>query len=380
MRGKIVLAPDKFKGSLTAQQAAQAMAQGVCRADPTLTPVPCAVADGGEGTLDAVLAAGFERVEARAYGPTGVPVDTAYARKGARAVVEMADICGLQRLPGAIPAPVTATSYGLGTVVRQALDDGCRDIVITVGGSASTDGGAGMLMALGAEIVDRRGHPIAPGAGGLAEVARIDLSRLHPLLDAATVTLAVDVDSPLCGPFGAAEVYGPQKGLSPNDIPQLDHDLYRWADLVGTAVGTDCRDAPGAGAAGGVGFAALAVLRARMRSGIDMILDLVELDQKLLGATVVVTGEGCLDNQSLRGKAPVGVSRYAHVYGVPTFAVAGVSTLTSAQARTAGFNAVRTLNELEPDLSRCTANAADLLSLVTERLIRESAESLIRPS
>jgi glycerate 2-kinase len=379
MRGNIVLAPDKFKGSLTAQQAAQAMARGVRRADPALTSVLCPVADGGEGTLAAVLAAGFERVPAHASGPTGAPVATAYARKGARAVIEMADICGLQRLPGGRLAPVTATSYGLGTVIRQALDDGCRDIVITVGGSASTDGGAGMLMALGAEIVDRLGHPIALGAVGLADVARIDVSRLHPLLEAAAVTLAVDVDSPLCGPFGAAEVYGPQKGVRADDIPQLDHDLTRWADLVGTVIGADCRDAPGAGAAGGVGFAALAVLHARMRPGIDMILDLVELDQRLLGATVVVTGEGCLDQQSLRGKAPVGVSRCAHAYGIPTFAVAGVSTLTSAQARAAGLTAVRTLNELEPDLARCTDNAAELLSLVTERLIRESAESLIRP-
>ncbi|MEZ0354314.1 glycerate kinase [Mycobacterium sp. pR1184] len=379
MRGNVVLAPDKFKGSLTAQQAAHAMAQGVRRSNPGLTPVLCAVADGGEGTLDAVLAAGFERVEAHACGPTGVPVRTAYARKGTRAVIEMADICGLQRLPGAELAPATASSYGLGTVVRQALDDGCRDIVITVGGSASTDGGAGMLMALGAEIVDHRGHPLASGAGGLADVGHVDLSRLHPLLQAATVTLAADVDSPLCGPFGAAEVYGPQKGLLANDIPHIDRNLTRWADVVGTVVGADFRDAPGAGAAGGVGFAALAVLHARMRSGIDMILELVELDQRLPGATVVVTGEGRLDHQSLRGKAPVGVCRRAHTYGIPTFAIAGVSTLTGAAARAAGFTAVRTLNELEPDLSRCTENAADLLSLATERLIRESTESLIRP-
>ncbi len=372
MSGSIVLAPDKFKGSLTAEQAGRAMAHGVHQADPTVTPIVCPVADGGEGTLDAVLAAGFEHIDAQACGPTGAPVHTAYARKGDRAVIEMADICGLQRLPAAKPAPVTATSYGLGRVVAQALDDGCRDVVITVGGSASTDGGAGMLKALGAEVLDRHGEPIALGARGLAGAAHLDLSRLHPGLDAATVTLAADVDSPLCGPLGAAAVYGPQKGVPATQVAELDGGLIRWADLVEEVIGVDYRDAPGAGAAGGVGFAALAVLGARLRPGIDMILDLVGLDRKLLGAKMVITGEGSLDCQSLRGKAPVGVSRYAHAHRIPTFAIAGVSTLTSAQARAAGFGAVRTLNELEPDLARCTKYAAELLTLVTERLIRDS--------
>lgn len=375
MKGNIVLAPDKFKGSLTAEQAARAMAQGVCRADPRITPIVCPVADGGEGTLDAVLAAGFEPVDAAACGPTGALVHTAYARKGSRAVVELADICGLQRLPSATPAPVTATSYGLGSVIAQALDDGCRDIVIGVGGSASTDGGAGMLMALGVEILDRHGRPIALGARGLADAAHLDLGGLHPGLGTATVTLAADVDSPLCGPFGAAAVYGPQKGILDDQIEEVDGNLSKWADLVEEAVGADYRDARGAGAAGGVGFAALAVLQARMRPGIEMILDLVDLDRKLLGARMVVTGEGSLDGQSLRGKAPVGVSRCARPHGVPTFAIAGVSTLTRAQAQTAGFGAVRTLNELEPDLSRCTKYAAKLLTVVTEQLIRESTES-----
>jgi glycerate 2-kinase len=374
MRGNIVLAPDKFKGSLTAEQAAQAMAHGVSRADPMLNPLVCAVADGGEGTLDAVLAAGFERVDAHACGPTGAPVHTAYARKGTRAVIEMADVCGLQRLPGATLEPLTASSYGLGRVIGQALDDGCHDIVVTVGGSASTDGGTGMLMALGAEICDRRGNPIAQGGAGLSDVAHLDLRRLHPGLRAATVTLAADVDSPLCGPLGAAEVYGPQKGVRDDQIAALDRGLTSWADLVETAVGADFRDAPGAGAAGGVGFAALAALRAQLRPGIEMILDLVELDRKLLGATMVITGEGSLDSQSLRGKAPVGVSRCARTHGIPTFAIAGVSALTSTQVRSAGFCAVRTLNELEPDLARCTANAAELVSLVAEGLIRESIE------
>jgi glycerate 2-kinase len=373
MGGHIVLAPDKFKGSLTAQQAARAMAQGVWRADPRLTTTACPVADGGEGTLDAVLAAGFERIQAHVAGPTGVAVDTAYARMGTCAVIEMADICGMQRLATATPAPMTATSYGLGSVVAQALDDGCRDIIVTVGGSASTDGGAGMLIALGAKVLDHRDKPIVPGGRGLAKAAHLDLSGLHPAITKSAFTLAADVDSPLCGPHGAATVYGPQKGADSDQVAALERGLSRWADVVDQATNTDFRNAPGAGAAGGVGFSALSVLGARMRPGIEMILDLIELDRNLIGAELVVTGEGSLDHQSLRGKAPIGVSQCARGRGVPAFAVAGISTLTSAQARAAGFAAVRTLNELEPDPRRCTKYAADLLTQVTEQLIRESS-------
>lgn len=372
MGGHVVLAPDKFKGSLTAQQAARAMAQGVGRADPTLTTIACPVADGGEGTLDAVMAAGFEQIHAHVTGPTGEAVHTAYARLGTRAVIEMADICGLQRLPTGTPAPMTASSYGLGSVVAQALDDSCQDIVITIGGSASTDGGAGMLVALGAKVLDHHRNPVGPGGRGLADAAHLDLSGLHPAIAESTFTLAADVDSPLCGPHGAAAVYAPQKGADDDQVAALERALSRWADLVQQAINADYRSAPGAGAAGGVGFAALSVLGARMRPGIDMILDIIGLDRNLVGAKVVVTGEGSLDRQSLRGKAPIGVSRCADKHGVPTFAVAGMSTLTSAQARSAGFAAVRTLNELEPDLLRCTKYAAHLLSVVTEQLIRES--------
>ncbi|GFG63783.1 glycerate kinase [Mycobacterium kubicae] len=372
MGDHIVLAPDKFKGSLTARQAARAMKHGVRRADPTVRAITCPVADGGEGTLDAVVAAGFDRIPAQATGPTGAPVNTGYARLGSRAIIEMADACGLQRLPSGKPAPMTATSYGLGCVVAQALDDGCRDIVITLGGSASTDGGAGMLIALGAEVLDHQGESVGPGGRGLAEAARLDLTKMHPAITESVFTLAADVDNPLCGPHGAAILYGPQKGAHGGQVAELEGALAKWADLVDRVTDTDCRGAPGAGAAGGVGFAASAVLGARVRPGIEMILDIVGLDRALLNAKMVLTGEGCLDVQSLRGKAPVGVSRRARRHGVPTFAVAGVAKLTGSQARAAGFVAVRALNEVEPDQRRCITNAADLLSLVTERLIRES--------
>jgi glycerate kinase len=373
MAGHVVIAPDKFKGSLTAEEAADAISVGLKRGDPTLTTVRCPVADGGEGTLGTVLAAGFKRVPVYAKGPTGQVVHTAYARNGRTAVVEMAEICGLQRLPGGAPAPMTASSHGLGAVVAQALDHGCRDIIIGIGGSASTDGGAGFLAALGATVRDRDGGRIDPAAQGIGGAAELDLTALHPDIACAAFTLASDVDNPLYGPLGAASVYAPQKGADPDQVVELDQSLRRWADVVERKTRTDFSTAAGAGAAGGVGFAALAVLRATMQPGIDVIVDRIELDKQLRGARAVVTGEGSLDRQSLRGKAAVGVCRRASAHGVPTFAVAGVSALTSAEVYEAGFADVYALSDLEPDRARSMSRAAELLAETSEALAQRLA-------
>jgi glycerate kinase len=370
MGGHVVIAPDKFKGSLTAAQAAHAMALGLKRGDPTLTTVQCPVADGGDGTLGTALAAGFESIPVYAKGPTGQVVQTAYARSGKTAIVEMAEICGLQRLPGGVPAPMTASSHGLGAVVAQALDHGCRDIIIGVGGSASTDGGAGMLTALGATVRDQNGARLDLSGTPLGNAAHLDLAAMHPGIACATFTLAVDVDNPLYGPLGAARVYAPQKGANPEQVHELDRALRRWADVVERETKTDHRTAAGAGAAGGVGFAALAVLGARMQPGIDVILDRIELDRHLQGACAVVTGEGSLDHQSLRGKAAVGVCRRANAHGVPTFAVVGVSALAPAEAHAAGFAGVYALSDLESDRERSMSRAAELLTVATEQLAR----------
>jgi glycerate 2-kinase len=370
MGGHVVIAPDKFKGSLTAADAARAMSLGLNRGNPTLTSVQCPVADGGDGTLGTVLAAGFERIPVYAKGPTGQVVHTAYARSGKTAVVEMAEICGLQRLPGAVPAPMTASSHGLGAVIAQALDHGCRDIIIGVGGSASTDGGAGLLTGLGATMRDQYGARVDPSGRGIGVAMQLDLTGLHPDIACASFTLASDVDNPLYGPLGAASVYAPQKGATPDQVSELDRALGGWADVVERETKTDVRAAPGAGAAGGVGFAALAVLGATMRPGIDVIIDRIELDRHLQGARAVVTGEGSLDDQSLRGKAAIGVCRRAAAHGVPTFAVVGVSALTAAEARAAGFTGVYALSDVEPDRERSMNQAAELLAAVTEKLAR----------
>jgi glycerate 2-kinase len=371
MGRRVVIAPDKFKGSLTAGQAARAMALGVKRANPELTTVECPVADGGDGTLDTAVAAGFERVPVYAAGPTGQVILTAYARRGKTAVVEMAEICGLQRLPGGTTAPVTASSYGLGQVVGQALEHGCRDIVIGVGGSASTDGGAGFLAALGAIARDEHGTRLDRGGRYIFNAEQLDLAGLHPEIASAAFTIAVDVDNSLYGPLGAAHVYAPQKGADPLQVSELDGALRVWADVVERATGNDCRTSAGAGAAGGVGFAAMAVLGAQMRAGIEVILDLIELDKHLVGACAALTGEGSLDHQSLRGKAAVGVSRRAGAHGVPTFAVAGVTTLDPVEIDTAGLVGVYALSDLEPDRQRSISRASELLTLATERLTRE---------
>ncbi|MDT0183507.1 glycerate kinase [Microbacterium sp. ARD31] len=351
---RVLLAPDKFKGSLSAPGVAQALADGVHRACPDAVVDLLPVADGGDGTVDAAVAGGFERVPVAVSGPTGDPVATSYARRGATAVVELADACGLARLPGGAPAPMTATSRGLGEVMAATLDAGCRSLVVGIGGSASTDGGLGLLEALGARASDG-----------------LDLTGLHPALAGARIVVACDVDNPLTGPDGAAAVYAPQKGASPEQVAELDARLGRWADLVAAATGTDRRDEPGAGAAGGVGFGLLAVLGAELRPGIDLVLDLLGFAERVAGADLVVTGEGMLDRQSLRGKAPVGVATAARRVGVPVAAVCGRTTLPDDELAAAGISRAYALTDVEPDVSVCLREPARLLVELGERLARD---------
>jgi glycerate kinase len=372
---KIVVAPDKFKGSLPATQVAAAIAAGLHAGRPNAEVVTIPVADGGEGTVDAAVAAGFERVPVTAAGPAGDPVRASYARRGEVAVVELAGVCGLARLPGGRPAPLTASSFGAGEVLRAALEAGARKIILGVGGSASTDGGAGLLQALGARVLDTSGEPVRPGGAGLREAAALDLTGWHralcPAGHRADIILAADVDNPLTGPDGAAEVYGPQKGASPPEVAALDAGLRRWAAVVAAAVSTDWSRTPGAGAAGGVGFAALAVLGATARPGIELVLDLAGFETALDGADLVITGEGSLDAQSLAGKAPVGVARAAARRGIAVVAVAGRSTLREAELAAAGIAAVYPLTDLEPDLERCRAEADRLLRRTGQMIARD---------
>jgi glycerate 2-kinase len=365
---RVVVAPDKFKGSLTAAQVAARVAAGLTHAVPGVEVVQVPVADGGDGTLEAALSAGYRRVPVRAEGPTGEPVDTAYAERDGVAVIELADVSGLRRLPGGRLAARAASSYGTGQVIRAALDAGCRRIVLGIGGSACTDGGAGLVQALGGRLADAGGGEVGRGGAALAAVRSLDLSGRHRALAEAEVVVASDVDNPLLGPRGAAAVYGPQKGASPADVAELDASLARWADAVNRATGTDAAGTPGAGAAGGVGFAALAVLGARLQPGIDLVLDLVRFREALPGARLVICGEGSLDAQTLHGKAPAGVAAVARAAGVPVVAVAGRSLLAPAELESAGILAAYALTDLEPDLTRCMTEAGPLLERLAERV------------
>lgn len=369
--GHVVVACDKFKGSLTAGRVLACIAEGLHRADPDRAVSTIVVADGGDGTLDAAFSAGYQRVPVTVDGPTGEPVQTSYALLGDVAVVEMADACGLVRLPEGELAPLTASSGGAGQALAAALDAGAERIVFGVGGSASTDGGAGMLQALGARLLDADGNDIAPGGGPLGEVASVDLSGLHPRLADVQLTLASDVNNPLLGPRGAVAIFAPQKGADQTQREQLEAALTRFAGLVTAATGRDDTDRPGAGAAGGVGYAAMAVLDADMRPGIELLLELTGFDALLPGATLVVTGEGSLDEQTLLGKAPAGVASAARVAGIPVVAVCGRSLLTAEQAAGSGIEHVYALSDLEPDPAVCMAQADRLLTELAEQVGRE---------
>jgi len=367
---RVVLAPDKFKGSLTAAEVGDALAAGMLDVLPGLDVIKLPVADGGDGTVAAALSAGFEEIIVDAVGPTGEPVQAAYALHGNRAVVELAAVVGLSMLPGGRLDPLTSSTYGLGLVIADAIRRGAQTIVLGLGGSASTDGGAGMAQALGARLLDADGHDLSHGGGALQGLARLDLRALRETLGSSSIMVASDVDNPLLGADGAAAVFGPQKGADTHQVEALERGVRRWSELVSRATGRNEADRPGAGAAGGAGFAALALLNAKIRPGIELILELVDFDRRIVGADLVVTGEGSLDDQSLAGKAPVGVARAAARSGVPVVAVAGRLQLSPQQLRQAGIEAAYALTDLEPDLNQCIANASPLLRRLGAQLPR----------
>ncbi len=368
----VVVAPDKFKGTLTAAQVAAHVAAGLSRACPGLRTVQVPVADGGDGTVEAAEAAGFRRVEIGVHGPTGRPVEASFALLDGTAIIESAQACGLTRLPGGTAAPLTATSRGVGELILAAVGMRAKRIVLGLGGVACTDGGAGLVTALGGRLLDASVAELAPGGAALARLDRVDVSRLRDLCGAEVIA-ATDVDNPLLGPRGAAAVYAPQKGASVRDVARLEEGLARWADVAEQSFGFLKRDEPGAGAAGGLGFAALGFLGATMQPGIELMLDLLSFDSHLPGAGLVITGEGALDAQTLHGKAPAGVARAAAAAApdLPVVAVAGVCSLTPGQLRSAGIARAYALADIEPDLTRCREQAGPLLEDLAGRVARD---------
>lgn len=373
---RIVIAPDKFKGSLSAAEVVEKLSEGLRAAGVeaglgegafVIDGLP--MADGGEGTVDAALAAGFAPLDVPVTGPTGEPLVARLAIDGEHAVVEMAAASGLDVLPGGIKDALGATSRGTGELIRAALDAGATTVTLGVGGSASTDGGAGLLRGLGARILDANGRLLPEGGGPLGAAASVDLTGLDPRVAGTTFVLAADVDHPLTGERGAAAVFGPQKGATPEYVELLDASLAHWAELVDKAMGGGVDSSlPGSGAAGGVGFAALAVLGAQRRPGVEVVAGLVGLDAAVQQADAVVTGEGSLDEQSLGGKTPTGVAACARRAGVPVWAVCGRTTLEASVLKEAGFVGVLALTELEPDPARSMKRAGELVTAVGKEL------------
>ncbi|MFE0648283.1 glycerate kinase [Streptomyces sp. NPDC059534] len=359
----VLVAADKFKGSLTAVQVAERVTAGLRRVLPGLTVETLPVADGGDGTVAAAVAAGFDRRDVRVTGPLGEQVTAAFALRGTTAVVEMAEASGLQLLPRGVFAPLTATTYGSGELLRAALDAGATTVVFGVGGSATTDGGAGMLAALGARFLDAAGEPVGPGGAPLADLATADLTGLDPRLADIDLILASDVDNPLTGPKGAPAVYGPQKGATPDDVRTLDAALAHFATVLEKAIGPKAAEAaaaPGAGGAGGIGYGAL-ILGASFRPGIELMLEVLGFAPALERATLVITGEGSLDEQTLHGKAPAGVAAAARAAGKEVVAVCGRLALPPEALGAAGIRRAYPLTALEPDTAKCIANAGPLL-------------------
>ncbi|MER5965813.1 glycerate kinase [Streptomyces sp. NPDC002057] len=369
----VLVAADKFKGSLTAVQVAERVTAGLRRVVPELTVETLPVADGGDGTVAAAVAAGFERREVQVTGPLGDSVTAAYALRDTTAVVEMAEASGLQLLPPGVFAPLTATTYGSGELLRAALDAGATTLVFGVGGSATTDGGAGMLAALGARFLDADGAPVGPGGAALADLATADLSGLDTRFASVDLILASDVDNPLTGPKGAPAVYGPQKGATPDDVRTLDAALAHFATVLEKAIGPKAAEAavaPGAGGAGGIGYGAL-ILGAGFRPGIELMLEVLGFAPALERATLVITGEGSLDEQTLHGKAPAGVAAAARAAGKDVVAVCGRLALAPEALGRAGIRRAYSLTALEPDPAKSMANAGPLLEDAAAALARD---------
>lgn len=360
---KIVIAPDSFKESLSANAVAEAIAAGWSSVYPEAEIGLYPMADGGEGTVDAVLAAtGGERREATVQGPLGDPVAAHWGWLGkGQAVIEMASASGLHCVPGDQRDVLKASSFGTGQLIAAALDAGATQIILGLGGSATNDAGVGLLQALGARFLDADDQPLAPGGAALLGLRRIDLDRLDARLNKVEFMIAADVDNPLCGPRGASHVFGPQKGATPEQVEKLDKALEHFANLLARVIGMDVRHEPGVGAAGGLGFAGLAVLHARFRPGIELVAELSGLAQAMQGADLVITGEGRLDGQSLHGKTPVGVARIAQRAGVPVIALAGSLGEGYQRLYEAGIDAAFSLTPGPMILQDAMAEAASQL-------------------
>ncbi|KRP76564.1 glycerate kinase [Pseudomonas lactis] len=370
---KIVIAPDSFKDSLSAAGVAQAIAGGWAQVWPDAHVLQCPMADGGEGTVDAVLAACKGELRRQTVrGPLGDSVEARWGwlADSHTAMIEMAEASGLQLVAPGQRDACSSTTYGTGELIRAALDAGAQRIILAIGGSATNDGGAGAMQALGVQLLDSERQPLPAGGLALARLAHISLEQLDPRLAQVRFEIAADVNSPLCGPHGASSIFGPQKGANPEQVAQLDAALGHFADHCAQVLRRDVRDEPGSGAAGGLGFAAKAFLAAQFRPGVEVVAELVSLDEAVRGADLVITGEGRFDAQTLRGKTPFGVARIAQRHGVPVIVIAGTLGDGYEQMYAHGVDAAFALPSGPMSLEQACHEAP--------RLLRERASDIAR--
>ncbi len=362
---KIVIAPDSFKDSLSAEKVADAIAAGLADAMPHAQLVKCPMADGGEGTVEAIVAAGNGQLRRNhVQGPLGAPVEAhwGWLPDSHTAIIEMAEASGLQLLkPEQRNACITST-FGTGELIKAALDAGARRVILAIGGSATNDAGAGALQALGLGLFDAQGNHLPRGGLALAHVARIELSDLDPRLAEVRFEIAADVNNPLCGEHGASAIFGPQKGASPEQVRLLDQALGHFADHCANVLPKDVRHEPGSGAAGGLGFAAKAFFGAQFRAGVEVVAELVGLAEAVKGADLVITGEGRFDAQTLRGKTPFGVASIARAEGVPVVVLAGTLGEGYQALYEHGINAAFAIASGPMTLQDACARAAPLLT------------------
>jgi glycerate kinase len=368
---RFVIAPDSFKGSASAREVAQAIAEGLKAALPDAVCDLVPMADGGEGTVDALVAAtGGRIVSVRVTGPLGEPVDAFFGilGDGETAVIEMAAAAGLHLVPPEKRNPMVTTTYGVGELMRAALDAGCRRLIIGIGGSATNDGGAGMAQALGVRLLDEQGNEIGFGGGALERLARLDLSDFDRRVWDAEILVACDVTNPLTGPNGASAVYGPQKGATPEMVRQLDANLRHYAAVLRRDLGVEVETVAGAGAAGGLGAGLLAFCRAQLRQGVELVIHAVHLPERVQKADLVITGEGCLDFQTGFGKVPHGVAQVAKRYGKPVIALVGQLGEGAERCRQWGIDACFPILSKPMSEQEAMANAIPLLRRAAEEL------------
>ena len=368
----IVIAPDSFKGSVSSIEAANAVADGLRRVVPDAEIVSIPMADGGEGTIEALLySVGGELIPAEVTGPLGETVTAHWARlSNGVAVIEMASASGLPLVPADGRNPGIATTRGTGELIRAALDSGCRRLLIGIGGSATNDGGAGMAHALGVSLRDRHGSELGPGGLELARLDTIDISGLDPRLAECEIMVASDVTNPLTGTLGASVVYGPQKGATPEQVIELDAALLNYREKLAAVFGRDIGAMPGAGAAGGLGAGLAAFCGAELRSGISLVLELSGAEELISKADLVITGEGKTDASSAMGKVPSGIGALAKRFGVPVVCLTGCADESSRELYGLGVSAVMPISDRPMTLDYSMRNAAALLSSTAERLAR----------